>query len=110
MIPTNRPKGKVILQMSPIARRLGDMPIKDRADHLAEAMGAAWSRRQGYTLSPARSALFLRLYNAGWRSKRHVVSVHKHVFTFLAPGSAIEYSLKEAESILNQEGQSHGKS
>jgi hypothetical protein len=97
LIPLRRPKGKVQIQLGPKADPSNIW--KDRADWLLVALGARWSHRHGYTLSPARAEAFVKLYTHGWSADRRILASHKTLTSYTRRDLPGEHSLKEALAL-----------
>ena len=79
IIPIRRPAGKVKIQFDPKDK---DDIFKDRAVWLLEALGAYYSHRAGYCLSPKRAEIFEKLYRGGWDVSRKIAAWDKKKYEF----------------------------
>jgi hypothetical protein len=96
LVPLHRPKNKVAIQLGP--KEDTTDCFKDRAAWLLEGLNASYSHRSGYTLSPARAAIFVQLYQAGYSASwRLFVSSQPVTFSL---GDGLELTLKEALSAI----------
>lgn len=93
IVPVRRPKGKVAVRLAP--KTDGDM-FKDRAVWLLEALGAYYSHRAGFCLSPQRAEVFSKLYRAGWSASWRLMASDKEPCTFSPPDGETKHTLKEA--------------
>lgn len=71
--------------------------FKTEGHWLAEALGATWSRRRGYTVASAKRAEEFRLLSAaGIEASRRWFNHDKTPYTFSRPGLHEKLTLKEA--------------
>jgi hypothetical protein len=84
-----------------IQPKRGEDCFKSREVWLAEALGASWSHRRGYTVaSQARANLFALLASAKVTASRKVFASDKRPYTFKMPDDGKEYTLAEIRRLV----------
>lgn len=75
--------------------------FKSCENWLAEALGATWSRRRGYTVaSQARADLFALLASAKVTASRRLFASDKRPYTFQMPLGGGQYTLAEIRRLV----------
>ena len=79
----------------------GSDGFKSREMWLAEALGASWSHRRGYTVaSQARADLFALLASAKATASRKIFASDKRPYTFQMPNGGEQYTLAEIRRLI----------
>ncbi len=76
--------------------------FKSREVWLAEALGASWSHRRGYTVaSQSRADLFALLASAKVTASRKIYASDKRPYTFQMPNGGEQYTLAEIRRVVS---------
>lgn len=100
LVPVRRPKNMVSVRLAP--KTDGNI-FKCQATWILEALGAYYSHRAGYCLSPKKAEYFTKLHTNGWSASFKLLVVDKRPHTFSPKDSDEKYTLKEAINLIDKE-------